>query len=117
MSPTSPLLLWVGDIGALIGIIGLGWKFGVKPHLERWVHEEIVEPLADVRQMTTKNGGQNDPATLPDRMHNLEDRMDRIEAHLRKQDVDAERRAREDAQRWAEHRAWSDTQLAKKADK
>lgn len=117
MNPSSPLLMWIGDVVAVAAFLGLGWKFTVRPHLQHWIQQEIVEPLADVRHMTAKNGGKNDPATLPDWMHNIEGRMSSIEAHLRRQDREAERREADEAQRWAEHRAWSDAQLAKKVDK
>lgn len=110
-------MLWIGDFIAVAALLGLTWRFLIQPHLLRWIEEHVVAPLAKVEHMTTQNGGANDPETIRDWQHKADQRFDRIEAHLRKQDADAVQRARADDQRWAEHRAYSDAQLAKKADK
>lgn len=106
----------VSFIGTFVLIaLGAAWQFVILPNLRRDhpTNQAIVDQNAEQLQLLkravdqlTKNGGKNDPATVPDVAHELREFRREVHAQWLR-----------DEQRWVEHRAWSDAQLAKKADR
>lgn len=79
--------VWWYIIGNAAGVIALGTFLDSRA--KKWTFENIVKPL-------TKNGGKNDPPTLPDRLHNQDQVLERIESKVDAQGEDL-----------ARHLAWS----------
>jgi hypothetical protein len=98
-----------GGIATTIALVGYAIR-GSRALLKRiaeWIREEIVKPskvAADAAQVAafqlTANGGDNNPATVPDVAHEVR--------ALRKEVAE---RARREEQRWVQHREWSDATL------
>lgn len=54
------------------GLLGAFWTFVIMPQ----IRQEIVKPVRETHQQITENGGRNDPPTLPDRFHALQESVD-----------------------------------------
>lgn len=80
-------------LGNVVTIIALGAFLDARA--KKWTNENIVKPL-------TKNGGKNDPPTLPDRLHEQNEVMARIEKKVDAQSRDLRR-----------HLAWSSEETSR----
>lgn len=72
MSFSHFISLWVGNAVIVLTVVGLCWRWLIRPHLMKWISENLIHPM-------TQNGGKNDPPTLPDRLHNQDVVLKRIE--------------------------------------
>jgi hypothetical protein len=85
-------ILWL-FLGNVAVVIALGAFLDARA--KKWTNENIVKPL-------TKNGGKNDPPTLPDRFHAQDEVMARIESKVDAQGQDLSR-----------HLAWSSEETSR----
>lgn len=100
LNPSSPAFQWIADLIGILGLLGLFWRFVIRPHFVKFLQDTVVDPLGRVEHSLTQNGGKNNPATVPDKFHEVFKRLDQ-------QDEVADRReARAEAWR-DEHTAWS----------
>lgn len=83
-------------LGNVAVVIALGAFLDARA--KKWTNENIVKPL-------TKNGGKNDPPTLPDRLHNQDQVLERIETK-----VDAQR------QELSRHLGWSEAETKRRKE-
>lgn len=98
--------LWLGNAVIVLAVIGIAWRWLVRPHLTRWITENLIHPM-------TANGGKNDPPTLPDRLHDQNVVMERIEDKIDAQGEAMIRHAAWSAEETS--RLW--TAIHKKVDK
>lgn len=67
---------------ALVTLGGVAWKYLVLPNLR----EQLIKPVQETHRATTVNGGQNNPATLLDKVGDLKDGLkelrDDFHAHI-----------------------------------
>jgi hypothetical protein len=65
-----------GDFAALTvvlgAVIGTVW-FAIRYLLVPYLRSNLIEPLEAVRKQVGDNGGKNDPPTLPDRFHTVQE--------------------------------------------
>lgn len=88
-----------GQTLTVLGILGLtAWL--VRPHLERWLRTNIIDPIAQAKQTTeavqqdvkevkvatTVNGHSQDEPTLRDDLSDIKRHLARQDQHLAKQD-------------------------------
>lgn len=89
-------MTWPGDYSALaiiitstIVILGAFWKFIILPQIRL----EVVKPVQETHQQVTENGGRNDPPTLPDKLHTIQESVDDLHATVGTLDERDERHA------------------------
>lgn len=97
-------------LGNVAVVISLGAYLDSRA--KKWANENIVKPL-------TKNGGKNAPPTLPDRFHNQDQVLERIEAKVDSQATDSARvEAKVDAQGrdLSRHLGWSEGETKRRKE-
>lgn len=81
---------------------------------------KIVAPLEIAVRQLTQNGGKNNPATVPDIAHKVDElalQMRDVKDHLTRQDTRMDS-SEVRAEQWRdEHRAWSDQKIAALTDR
>lgn len=98
--------MWLSDFIGIVALVGLLWKFVIKPQLVKFLQDTVVEPQEQVLKMLTKNGGKNNPPTVPDI-------FDQVFKRLDDQDELAERREANFEAWRTEHMAWAEDLEAK----
>ena len=73
------------SVGAFLGICSASWRYIIMPN----IRAELVAPVTRVEHQVTRNGGANNPPTLPDKVARVDakadlilDRLDRIDKRL-----------------------------------
>lgn len=65
---------WVKEVASIVSavlvIAGLFWWL-VKPRVQAWVKEQLIQPVQETHRSVTVNGGRNSPPTLRDEVSEL----------------------------------------------
>lgn len=67
---------WVKEVASIVSavlvIAGLFWWL-VKPRVQGWIKEQLIQPVQETHRSVTVNGGRNSPPTLRDEVSELRD--------------------------------------------